>query len=328
MAEQASPIAAEVAQVAGSAPELIATGIGLAVEALAVEVVTAFERSDIASVLLKGPSVIRWLYPAATDRYSVDVDLLVAPADLQRAEASLAELDFKPVEPRRHDKHARSWVGPRAAVPVDLHNSLFGVGVDDEAAWGALWGVTERLKIGGTGVSVLKPHGRALHLALHAAQETPDKAQALRDLGRGLDLLELGVWRQARVLAVQLDALPGLGAGLRLLPEGARVARELELPEYVTPEIALRAAGPPDLSLGLNRLIGMRGTAARVRYMASKTFPSRAAMRAWSPLARRGRLGLAAAYAWRIPWLASGIVPAIRAVRSARAASKGHSPDL
>jgi hypothetical protein len=327
MAEQASPFAPEGAQVADSAAELIATGIGLAVEALAVEVATAFEQSGIASVLLKGPSVIRWLYPAATDRYSVDVDLLVAPADLQRAEASLAELDFKPIEPRRHDKHARSWVRPRA-VPVDLHSNLFGVGVDDETAWGALWALTEQLEVGGTSVSVLRSHGRALHLALHAAQETPDKAQALRDLGRGLELLELGVWRQARELAVQLDALPGLGAGLRLLPEGARVARELELPQYVTPEIALRAAGPPDLSLGLNRLIGMRGTAARVRYMTSKTFPSPAAMRAWSPLARRGRLGLAAAYAWRIPWLASGIVPAMRAVRSARAASRGHSLDL
>jgi hypothetical protein len=327
MAEQEGRFVAEGADAADNALELIATGIGLAVEALAVEVATAFERSDIASVLLKGPSVIRWLYPAATDRFSVDVDLLVAPADLQRAEASLAELEFEPFEPRRRDKHARSWVRPRAAVPVDLHSSLFGVGVDDETAWGALCGVTEQLDVRGTSVSVLKPHGRALHLALHAAQETPDKAQALRDLSRGLELLELDVWREARGLAVQLDALPGLGAGLRLLPEGANVARALELPEHVTPEIALRAAGPPDLSLGLNRLIGMKGTAARARYLGSKVFPSSAAMRAWSPLARRGRLGLAAAYAWRIPWLVTGIVPAVRAVRAARAASEDHSLD-
>jgi hypothetical protein len=310
---------------ADRASELIATGIGLAVEAVAVEVATALERSGIASILLKGPSVIRWLYPAATDRYSVDVDLLVAPADLQRAETSLAELDFRPFEPRRHDKHARSWVRPKAAVPVDLHSSVFGVGVDDETAWRALWGVTEQLEVGGTSVSVLQSHGRALHLALHAAQETPDKTQALKDLGRGLDLLELDVWRQARVLAVQLDALPALGAGLRLMTDGARVAHELELPQHVTPEIALRAAGPPDLSLGLNRLIGMKGTVARARYIASRTFPSPAAMRAWSALARRGRLGLAAAYVWRVPWLATGIVPAVRAVRAARAASRDHS---
>jgi hypothetical protein len=308
-------------------PELIAAGIGLALEALAVEVTTAFERWDIASILLKGPSVIRWLYPATTDRYSVDVDLLVAPADLASAEAVLAELEFEPFGPWRDDRHARSWARTRDAIAVDLHRGMVGVEVDDETAWKVLSGVTERLEVRGATLSVLQPHGRALHLALHAAQETPDKGKALRDLSRGLELLELDVWRQAGVLADELDALPALGAGLRLLPEGDAVARELHLPNRVTTEIVLRTAGAPDLSLGMNRLLEMDGATTRARYAASRAFPAPAAMRAWSPLARRGHFGLAAAYVWRVPWLATRLFPALRAVRAARSVSKGHSLD-
>ena len=135
MAEQTSRLADEGVETASRAPELIAAGIGLALEALAVEVTTAFERSGIASILLKGPAVTRWLYPASTDRYSVDVDLLVAPADLARAEAALAQLGFEPFEPRRDDKHARSWVRPGDALPVDLHRSIVGIGVTDVHAW-------------------------------------------------------------------------------------------------------------------------------------------------------------------------------------------------
>jgi hypothetical protein len=327
VAKQTSGLAAGSIESAGRRPELIAAGVALTLEAQAVEVTTALERSGIPSIVLKGPSVIRWLYPVTTDRYSVDIDLLVAPADLARSEAALAELAFEPFEPRREDKHARSWVRPGRPLPVDLHRGLVGVGVDDRTAWGVLSEITERLDVRGATLSVLQPHGRALHLALHAAQEKRGKEQALRDLGRGLDLLELEVWRGAHDLAVELDALPYLGAGLRLLPAGEAVARELQLPWRVTTEVALRTAGAPDLSLGMNHLLELEGTMPRLRYAASRAFPAPAAMRAWSPLARRGRLGLLAAYGWRVPWLASRLVPALRAVRAARGASKGHSLD-
>lgn len=327
MAEPTSRLADDDVEAPGRRPELIAAGVGLALEALAVEVTTELERSGIATIILKGPSVIRWLYPADTDRYSVDLDLLIAPADLERAETTLAVCGFEPLEPRREDKHARSWMRPGEPLPVDLHRSLVGVGVDDETAWNVLSGLSDRLEVPGGALSVLQPYGRALHLALHAAQETPDKQQALRDLGRGLELLSLEDWRQACDLAARLDALPAFGAGLRLLREGETVARELLLPTRVTPEIALRATGAPDLSLGMNRLLEMNGVAARARYAATRAFPSPAAMRAWSPLARRGRVGLAAAYAWRLPWLAARLVPALRAVRAARGVSKGHSVD-
>ena len=142
MAERTSRLADDDVEAPGRRPELIAAGVGLALEALAVEVTTELERSGIENIVLKGPSVIRWLYPSDTDRYSVDVDLLVAPADLERAEATLAARGFEPLEPRRDDKHARSWMRPGEPLPVDLHRSLVGVGVDDETAWNVLSGLS------------------------------------------------------------------------------------------------------------------------------------------------------------------------------------------
>jgi hypothetical protein len=195
------------------------------------------------------------------------------------------------------------------------------VGASEERAWEILWGVTEELQVSATTLRVLQPPARALHLALHAAQETPDKDKALRDLARGLEVLEPEVWREAHTLAIHLDALPAFGAGLRLLPTGDAVARVLQLPMQVTPEVALRAAGAPDLSLTMNRLLETRGVVARAKYASTRAFPSPAAMRAWTPLAGRGRRGLALAYAWRVVWLATRVVPAVRAVRAARAES-------
>jgi hypothetical protein len=61
-------LADEGVETANRAPALMATGVALALEALAAEVTTTFERSGIPSILLKGPAVIRWLYPASTDR--------------------------------------------------------------------------------------------------------------------------------------------------------------------------------------------------------------------------------------------------------------------
>ena len=307
--------------------ELAAIGIGLALEDLAAEVTTALERSGVPSILLKGPAVIRWLYPESTARYSVDVDLLVSPVDLGCADAVLGELGLEPFEPRRDDKHARSWVRAPDGLSVDLHRSIVGIGLTDERAWKVLWGNTEEFRVSSTTVRVLRPHARALHLALHAAQETPDKGKAVGDLARGLELLEPEVWQEAAIVANDLAALPAFGAGLRLLPEGEALARDLRVPMQVTPEVALRAAGAPDLSLAMNRALETRGVRACARYVLTRAFLPPAAMRAWAPVAGRGHVGLVAAYAWRVGWLAARLVPALRAVRAARVESRRPSRD-
>ena len=241
MAEQTSRLADEGVETADRAPELIAAGVGLALEALAVEVTTAFERSGIPSILLKGPRSSA----GCTRR----------PRIATRSTSTSWSLRPTSHAQRRHSPSSgssRSSRGATTSTPAvgcdrgtrSRSTSIAAWSVSASTtrhAWDVLSGVTEQLEVRGATFSVLQPHGRALHLALHAAQETPDKEKALRDLGRGLELLELEVWRQARVLAVRTRRTPRPRSGASSPARGDAVARELQLPKRVTTEIALRS---------------------------------------------------------------------------------------
>ncbi|MFL5782414.1 MAG: nucleotidyltransferase family protein [Thermoleophilaceae bacterium] len=67
----------------------------LRVDALTAEVLRALEDAGCRSILLKGPSFRRELYDAGSPRPYADSDLLVSPADLERAGAAVAALGFR-----------------------------------------------------------------------------------------------------------------------------------------------------------------------------------------------------------------------------------------
>src|SRR3954468_19053260 len=70
----------------------------LRVDAATAEVARALDAAAIPHILLKGPSVARWLYPEGGRGYS-DSDLLVSPSSVQAAEAVLESMGFR----RRYD---------------------------------------------------------------------------------------------------------------------------------------------------------------------------------------------------------------------------------
>jgi hypothetical protein len=76
------------------------------------------------------------------------------------------------------------------------------------------------------------------------------------------------------------------------------------------------------VAAGLERLRTAGSTAARTRILADELFPSPEFMRWWTPLARRSRRGLGAAYAWRAAYL---VLHAPAGVRAWRRASKESS---
>jgi hypothetical protein len=300
---------------------LHATARSLLVDAATADVVRRFRAAGVAALVLKGPVLARWLYDDGAARPYADSDLLIRPADWAGAEALLPALGFAPVLTQRdlpQPLHADTWRRERDAIELDLHRTLPGIGADNAATWHVLSHEMETMSIGGVQIATLGPGGRALHLALNAAYDGAGSAKGLADLERGLDRCGQDVWAKARDLAESLDALPAFGAGLRLLPRGRDVASAIGLEHNTSVEVGLRAMSPPQVALGLNRLVTTSGVGAKLTFLARKLVPSRRFMLMWSPLARRGTLGMAAAYLWRPVWLYVRAGPALRALRGAR----------
>jgi hypothetical protein len=301
----------------------IATGMSLRADLVTAEVLGALGEAGVRAMLVRGPAIARWLYDDEGARSYGDVDLLVAPDDVSRAEQVLAELGFtdQTVEgllSEDRPTHAHPWGRERDGASVDLHSTLVGIG-----AKGGVWDTfagheTDSIEVAGTRVEIPAPAGRALVVALHAAQHGSRVEKPLVDLQRALARVGDPVWDDAASLARRLDATDAFAAGLRLLPEGRALARRLGLPEWSSTETVLRATTPPATALGFEWIARAPGVGPKLRLARSKLAPSAAFMRAWSPLARRGRIGLGAAYVWRVAWLAWNAPRGFRAWRRAR----------
>ena len=219
-------------------------------------------------------------------------------------------------------EHALTTVHGMDGTVVDLHRTLPGVQVSDEQLWTTLSARTDTITVGEVAANVLTESGRALQAALHAAQHG-GSARDLDVLARAIDRMDDDAWRAAAQLASKLQATAAFQRGLGFLPAGAELARSLGLISAPVIEVELRAANAPE-ALTLARLLGARGIAPRVSLIRHKLVPPPTFMRKWSPLARQGRLGLAAAYAWRPIWVASMVPRAAWAWARARRATRAH----
>jgi Transglutaminase-like superfamily len=205
---------------------------------------------------------------------------------------------------------------------VDLHQTLLGVTADADRFWEALAPHREQMRIAGANVDVLDPAGRAFVLALHSAKDGGRDEKPLRDLERALEILPLELWRSAAEIAAEVGGGEAFAAGLRRTLAGREVAASLEFSKRVTPQIALREGAAPPLSVGIDWLLHPGATSSKASLVLRKLVPPPEFMFDWSPLARRGPLGLALAYAWRPLWVLWRIGPALRAVLDARATAE------
>jgi hypothetical protein len=295
----------------------------LAIDAGTGRILGALEAAGIRSILLKGPTLQRELHRDGTLRPYSDTDLLVAPADLDRAAPILARLGFElSLDHREHtaisEPHAQEWQQGEGGQKLDLHWRVAGIGLAAERAWEILSARTEPIAVGGATAEALARPGIALLVALHAAHHGESFAPPLRDLGRALDAFDAETWRAAARLAAELDAVEALAAGLRLAPAGARLAAELELPEVLSARRKLMASTQPAGSLGVLRILDLPPGRGRRRALREELFPATDLMRKAFPLARRGPLGLALSYCARAAIRAWQLPAAIRAARRAR----------
>jgi Uncharacterised nucleotidyltransferase len=285
--------------------ELLRIARTLAADRSTAEVVVAFRKAGIRSVLLKGPALQSWLYGCEPRTYR-DSDLLVPPDRIEETEQLLVTLGFvhHPFDDIPHDRpwHAHSWFRRKDGSNVDLHRTLIGVGVDPETLWLVLANHTEIMKVAGIEVEILSPPARAMHVALHAAQDGAKPTKSLRDLRRALDRVPADVWEDAARLARECRAVPAFIAGLRLVAKGGGVIERLGLTASETVEVVLRTEARGN-ALAIDWMSRTPGLAPKLRFALRKFFPPVAFIRVWSPIRNHGPGGLAASYVYRFIWM-------------------------
>ena len=162
----------------------------LRLERALVDVAACLGHGGVPFLVLKGPAVARLDEPDAALRHYVDLDLLVAGADLDSAVSSLAALGYRRDLPERRAGFDRrfakeiSLASPRAPE-VDVHRTLvlgaFGLRLD----LGAFWASPAPFSVGGAALAALDAEGRFAHACLNAVlgDEHP-RLLALRDVAR------------------------------------------------------------------------------------------------------------------------------------------------
>ena len=314
---------------AGMASTVPATDLTVAARSLLLDRLAArsTERlcsEGIQSILLKGAAIASWLYEGEVRPY-LDVDLLVSPTQFEKAERVLAELGYvhwlEGADAVELGPKERELIGPDGLC-IDLHLGFVGVPGPPLRCWEILVKRTVGFTLAGTHVEILDIPARAMHLALHAAQNGPIDRKAIADLERGLAQVDHDQWRSAASLAQEMGATEAFAAGLRLVPAGRRLAERLSLPMRITVELVLRTRSAPQQAIFFERVREAPGARRKVALVARKLFPTTTYLRANVPVARRGRLGLFAARA-RHPWfVARGAGPALIAWLRARSATR------
>ena len=112
------------------------SGVTRTLDAVAAEVLAAFRQAGVEALLLKGRALAILLYRAGEQRGYSHVDLLVAPDDLDAAEATLRGLGYENASSAQGIDdiggvvHADTWIratpGSNDQAMIDLHRWLPG----------------------------------------------------------------------------------------------------------------------------------------------------------------------------------------------------------
>jgi hypothetical protein len=311
-----------------SGPRVRAAMWNLRIDAATGEVVAALRARGIGSIVLKGPAFSEW-YPPDSGRTYVDGDVWVAPAEVAAAEATLAALGFVPAAdegglPAWWKEHGSSWVRERDQGKIDLHRRLQGAGLDPQAVWAALWPQRLEFSVGGAVAYRLPEAGRALYATLHATHHGIDDPRGIMHLRAALAAVDEATWTEALALAHQLDAIEAFGTGLRLLPEGAKLADHVGVPDTRSVRTELLASTPPPVALGFDQLVAARGL-RRPEILLRKMVPPAGFVRHWWPPAAKNRRMLAVGYLYRPIWLLRRAPEGYRSWRAARRAARSSS---
>jgi len=308
----AGPLTGSVGTATGArrscGPRLVTVARRMQVDRVTGEVVSAMDAAGIPTILLKGPSIARWLYPDG-GRFYADTDLLVRASDHAGAGDALRAIGFvdrfdgfHPVERRTHPVEETAFVRPgrpadRREDEVDLHRNLPGLPTPDERLWEVLDGETSTLPVGGRNVRVLNRAGVALHVVLHAVQHGFG-LHTDEDLRRAIAAMPAADWGPVAALAGRLGVDNVLGLGLRHHPRGGEIADALGLPQ-------LSIAGSPYQWAFLG---GPRGAASLALLWEAPTWREKARLIRWQIVPSPARVRDVVRLPDRPPSLARGYI--------------------
>ena len=293
----------------------------LSIDRVTAEVVSAFDAAGIASILLKGPSIARWLYPEGGRSYC-DSDLLVPPGELDHAKAVLGGLGFVGAQDAWSrfevpiENHASTFVrggaGHRNPGTIDLHHTMGPIPTPDDKVWEVFCTHRLPLLVGGVEVQVLDRIGVALQIVLHALHHGGG-SHTLEDLRRLVDTLPPGDWPEVARLAATLGVEEALALGLRLNPAGAQIAGRLGLADRSVETTMWWGSFAPRGARSLSIVAASRTTREKLGVTWWTIFPSRARITSMSGGIPRGRpWALAGAYCAHWSRVAKRSVPALR----------------
>ena len=280
----------------------------LMLDAAAVEVVGAMRDQDIEPIMLKGLANQRWLWPGDSVEAYGDVDLLIEPSRFSEAGEVLAALGFNVVlddsDLPGQRPHGHHWL--RKGACIDLHRTIFGAERGELTCWNAIQSNLEWIEIGGCKVAVPSIPARALHVAVHAIQHPGSLAEHThRTLERAIAVSDKETWQAAAQLAEEIGATAAFDAGLRTTPAGIAIADRLDLEFTATAAVRRSQMGRPVGAHAIDQLLETEGLRGQLEVVLGKMFPSRRLLEAWSPVARRGPLGLGLARLMRPLWVAA-----------------------
>jgi hypothetical protein len=195
------------------------------------EALAVLDAAHLRAVALKGPVFAERVYPAPSLRPSLDLDFLVAPEELDRAAAVLANLGYQlntsaaAQYERRHGHHIRLLPSDPLAPEIELHfRAHTGFGTISHAQ-PLLQRASPYLTQGHQHTWVLAAEDEFLYLAIHAAGHTFRTLSLLYDLKLFLLHYPQLDWQAVRAAARTGGTATALAYTCELLRQRLEVAR-------------------------------------------------------------------------------------------------------
>lgn len=168
----------------------------LAQGALVARLLALFSNAGIRVLTLKGIVLSAQLYGDPARRSAADIDLLIDPAQFERARALLVEAGYRPkgqvdLSPRQRAAY-RYWlkdavfIDAVSGIPVELHHRLADNPELLRTDFDALWREREEVTVWGAKAATLPRSYLPLYLCAHGAVHAWDRLRWLVDLADAL----------------------------------------------------------------------------------------------------------------------------------------------